>query len=39
VGYNPTSVLDRKANGLYGIHKDAKLRPVAFGVTLGWNFK
>ena len=39
VGYNPTSVLDRKANGLYGVVKDAKLQPVAFGVTLGWNFK
>jgi hypothetical protein len=39
IGYNPTSVSDRKANGLYSTDKDAKLRPVAFGVTLGWNFK
>ncbi|MEN9907420.1 MAG: hypothetical protein RLZZ540_561 [Bacteroidota bacterium] len=39
IGYNPTSVTDRKANGLYSIDKDAKIRPVAFGVTLGWNFK
>lgn len=39
IGYNPTSVTNRKANGLYSIHKDAKIRPVAFGVTLGWNFK
>ncbi len=39
IGYNPTSVFDRKANGLYSIDKDAKIRPVAFGVTLGWNFK
>lgn len=39
IGYNPTSVTDRKANGLYSTDKDAKIRPVAFGVTLGWNFK
>ncbi len=39
IGYNPTSVADRKANGLYSTDKDAKLRPVAFGITLGWNFK
>ncbi|OYX83076.1 MAG: hypothetical protein B7Y83_12700 [Flavobacteriales bacterium 32-34-25] len=39
IGYHPTSVVDRKANGLYSTDKDAKLRPVAFGVTLGWNFK
>lgn len=39
IGYNPTSVLDRKANGLYSIDRNAKLRPVAFGITLGWNFK
>lgn len=39
IGYNPTSVSDRKANGLYSTDKDAKIRPVAFGVTLGWNFK
>lgn len=39
IGYNPTSVQDRKANGLYSTDKNAKIRPVAFGVTLGWNFK
>lgn len=39
IGYNPTSVLDRKANGLYSIDRNAKLQPVAFGITLGWNFK
>lgn len=39
IGYNPTSVVDRKANGLYSTDKNAKIRPVAFGVTLGWNFK
>jgi len=39
IGYNPTSVENRKANGLYSINKDAKIRPVAFGLTLGLNFK
>jgi len=39
VGYNPTSVEDRKANGLYSIDKNAKIRPLAFGLTIGWNFK
>ena len=39
IGYNPTSVVDRKANGLYSTDKNAKIRPVAFGVTFGWNFK
>jgi len=39
IGYNPTSVVDRNANGLYSTHKNAKIRPVAFGITLGWNFK
>lgn len=39
IGYNPTSVTDRKPNGLYSTDKEAKIRPVAFGVTLGWNFK
>jgi len=38
IGYNPTSVVDRKANGLYSTNKNAKIRPVAFGLTLGWNF-
>ncbi|MGM8363749.1 outer membrane beta-barrel protein, partial [Flavobacterium sp. ARAG 55.4] len=39
IGYNPTSVAERKANGLYSIDKNAKIRPLAFGITLGWNFK
>jgi hypothetical protein len=39
VGYNQTSVSDRKTNGLYSTDKDAEIKPVAFGVTLGWNFK
>lgn len=39
IGYNPTSVTDREANGLYSTDKNAKIRPVAFGLTLGWNFK
>ncbi|PJJ06973.1 outer membrane protein with beta-barrel domain [Flavobacterium sp. 1] len=39
IGYNQTSVSDRKANGSYSTDKDAKIKPVAFGITLGWNFK
>jgi hypothetical protein len=39
IGYNPTSTSDRKANGLYSTNKNAKIRPVAFGITVGWNFK
>jgi hypothetical protein len=39
IGYNPTSVADRKANGLYSTDENAKIRPVAFGVALAWNFK
>nr|WP_315199600.1 outer membrane beta-barrel protein [uncultured Flavobacterium sp.] len=39
IGYNQTSVSDRKANGLYSTDKDAEIKPVAFGITLGWNFK
>lgn len=39
IGYNPTSVADREANGLYSTDKNAKINPVAFGVTLEWNFK
>lgn len=39
IGYNPTSISDRKANGLYSTDKNAKINPVAFGVTLAWNFK
>ncbi|WP_157813363.1 outer membrane beta-barrel protein [Flavobacterium sp. 5] len=38
IGYNPASVSDRKANGLYSTNKNAEIRPVAFGATLGWNF-
>ena len=39
IGYNPTSVSDRKANGIYSTDKNAKIRPIAFGLTFGWNFK
>ncbi|TRX00599.1 outer membrane beta-barrel protein [Flavobacterium gawalongense] len=39
IGYNPTSIVDRKANGLYSTDKNAKIRPVAFGIAFGWNFK
>ena len=39
IGYNPTSASHRKANGLYSTNKNAKIRPIAFGLTLGWNFK
>ncbi|MBC5864572.1 outer membrane beta-barrel protein [Flavobacterium turcicum] len=39
ISYNPTSVTDRKTNGLYSTDKDAEIKPVAFGLTLGWNFK
>lgn len=39
IGYNPTAVTDRKANGLYSTDKNATIKPVAFGLTLGWNFK
>lgn len=39
VGYNPRSASDRKANGLYSTEQNAKITPVAFGLTLGWNFK
>lgn len=39
IGYNPTSVSDRKANGIYSTNKNAKVRPISFGLTLAWNFK
>lgn len=39
IGYNQTSVSDRKPNGLYSTDKDAEIKPVAFGITFGWNFK
>ena len=39
IGYNPTSVTERTANGLYSTDKNAKIRPLAFGITLAWNFK
>lgn len=39
IAYNQTSVSDRETNGLYSTDKDAKIKPVAFGLTLGWNFK
>jgi hypothetical protein len=39
LSYNQSSVTDRKANGLYSTDKDATIKPVAFGLTLGLNFK
>jgi hypothetical protein len=39
VGYNPASKTNRKANGLYSTERNAEITPVAFGLTLGWNFK
>lgn len=39
IGYNPTSATDRPANGLYSIRKNADIKPVGFGLTLGWVFK
>jgi hypothetical protein len=39
VDFNPVSITDRKANGLYSIEKDAKITPAAFGLSLAWNFK
>lgn len=39
IGYDPTGVADRKANGLYSTDKNATIHPVAFGLTVGWNFK
>lgn len=38
IGYNPDSVSNRKANGLYSTNKNAEIRPVAFGFALAWNF-
>lgn len=39
IGYNATSVSERKANGLYSTDRNAKIRPQTFGLTFGWNFK
>lgn len=39
ISYNPTSVTDRKANGVYSTDRDATINPVAFGLTLGLNFQ
>ncbi|MNW06531.1 hypothetical protein D3C71_2029580 [compost metagenome] len=39
VGFNPASTTSREANGLYSTEQNAKITPVAFGLTLGWNFK
>jgi hypothetical protein len=39
LGYNPSSSTDRDVNGLYSTDKDATVKPVAFGLTLGLNFK
>ncbi|MGO4773871.1 hypothetical protein ACEN2I_19655 [Flavobacterium sp. W22_SRS_FK3] len=38
IGYNPTSIEARKLNGLYSTDKNADVLPVAWGLTLGWNF-
>jgi hypothetical protein len=37
IGYNPSAVTGRKANGLYST--DKMLKPVAFGLTVGLNFQ
>jgi hypothetical protein len=39
VSYNPTSSTDREVNGLYSTNVNSEITPVAFGLTLGWNFK
>ena len=39
IGYSQKSITDREANGLYSTDKEATIKPVAFGLTLGWNFK
>jgi hypothetical protein len=39
ISYNPAGITNRKANGLYSTDKDATIKPVAFGLTLGVNFK
>ena len=39
IGYNPSAVSNRKANGLYSTDKNASVKPVAFGLTVGLNFQ
>lgn len=39
IAYNQASVAGREVNGLYSIDKNAEIRPVSFGLTLGWNFR
>jgi hypothetical protein len=39
IGYNPSAVTGRKANGLYSTDKNATVKPVAFGLTVGLNFQ
>ncbi|MBX9887010.1 MAG: hypothetical protein K2Y30_03635 [Flavobacteriaceae bacterium] len=39
IGYNQTSVTNREANGLYSTQKNAEVKPVAFGLTVGLNFQ
>ena len=39
IGYNQTGTTNREVNGLYSTDKNATIKPVAFGLTLGWNFK
>ena len=38
VGFNPASVSNREANGLYSTVKSAEINVVSFGLTLGYNF-
>jgi hypothetical protein len=37
--YNPTSVTDRKANGVYSTDKDATINLLHLVLTLGLNFQ
>lgn len=39
IGYSPTAITNRKANGLYSTDKNATVKPVAFGLTVGLNFQ
>ena len=38
VGFNSASISNREANGLYSTVKNAKIQPLSFGLTLGFNF-
>ncbi len=37
ISYNSNTVSDRQVNGLYSTDKNAEIKPVSFGLTLGWN--